>query len=99
MVPENKKNFYKINSNEIKRILEQAWNAKDLRSRFSFYKQINKIIYQNSSLIDLYAIGHTNLIHKCLLKQEDNVSYYNPNSFLFLLKLDFNSKCQLEKSL
>ncbi len=99
MVPENKKNFYKISSSEIRRILEQAWNAKDLRSRFSFYKQINKIIYQNSSLIDLYAIGHTNLIHKCLLKQEDNVSYYNPNSFLFLLKLDFKSECQLEKKL
>lgn len=95
MVPENKQNFYLFSSSQIKQLLRKAWEAKDLRARFSTYKEINRIIYNSSSLIDLYAIGHANLIHKCLLKVPDNVAYYNPNSFLFLLKLDFNSRCSL----
>ncbi|HXH29793.1 MAG TPA: ABC transporter substrate-binding protein [Bacteriovoracaceae bacterium] len=95
MVPENKQNFYLFHSSEIKSRLLKAWDAKDLRARFGSYKEINKIIFDSSSLIDLYAIGHANLIHKCMLKKTDDVAYYNPNSFLFLLKLDFSSTCNL----
>lgn len=97
MIPGNPQNFYLFESPLIKSILEDAWNAKDLRSRFNFYKKANRVIWDNSILIDLYAIGHSNRIHKCLLPKKHDVSYYNPNSFLFLLQLDFNSNCNLGK--
>lgn len=91
-----KGNVFFYNSKKITSNLREAAIQPSLSKRFKFYRKINKEIFKQATFLSLYSISHTNIIHNCLRHKNTNSQFYNPNSFLYLLKLNFTNNCKLD---
>jgi ABC-type oligopeptide transport system substrate-binding subunit len=92
-LPGSREQIYFYTSPLYEKLLDEAWQKPSLSEKFEFFRKINGDILDRASVIPLYYVGHTRIMHKCLVASPSEAITYNPNSFLFLEQVQFTEQC------
>jgi ABC-type oligopeptide transport system substrate-binding subunit len=87
-------NLFHWTSQEINRLLKKSRKFTSLQKRLLQYRKINRVIYDNANVIDLYYVGQTNFFHRCYDVAQPELSF-NPNSFYLLKSLNRRKNCRI----
>jgi ABC-type oligopeptide transport system substrate-binding subunit len=95
-LPSSREQIYFYTSSLYDKLLNEAWRKPSLTEKFEYYRQINQDIIDRASVIPLYYVGHTRIMHKCLKAAPSEAITYNPNSFIFLEQVQHTAECPQE---